>query len=131
MRPLGIPIVTLTMLIVGAAGEAAAGAREDCLSAVAAAVKTMTPPPSYTHRVRAEMRCRRYADRDAALAELVAPGPDRPRAVADPADSGACEDAVYARAAAIKARPRRVEAALQYCRSPADRARALAVLDTK
>lgn len=130
MRPLGIPIVTLTMLIISAAGEAAAGPREDCLSAVAAAVEAMSPPPSYTHRVRAEMRCRRYADRDAALAELVAPGPDRPRA-ADPADSGACEDAVYARAAAIKARPRRVEAALQHCRSPADRARALAVLDTK
>lgn len=125
MRFLGIPAAILAVGIVGAA---AAGPREDCLNAVAAAVKTMVPPPSYTHRVRAEMRCRRYADRDAALAELVAPGPDRPRA-ADPTDSGACEDAVYARAAAIKARPRRVEAALQHCRTPADRARALAVLD--
>jgi hypothetical protein len=127
MRSLGFLGVVLAM---GIAGTAAAGPREDCLSAVAAAVKTMVPPPSYTHRVRAEMRCRRYADRDAALAELVAPGPDRPRAD-DPADSGQCEEAVYARAAALKARPRRVEAALQHCRAPADRARALAVLDAQ
>lgn len=118
------------ILAIGIVGAAAAGPREDCLSAVEAAVKTMVPPPSYTHRVRAEMRCRRYADRDAALAELVVPGPDRPRAD-DPADSAMCEEAVYARAAAIKARPRRVEAALQHCRTPADRARALAVLDTQ
>jgi hypothetical protein len=118
------------ILAMGIVGAAAAGPREDCLSAVEAAVKTMVPPPSFTHRVRAEMQCRRYADRDAALAELVAPGPDRPR-TADPADIGQCEEAVYARAAAIKARPRRIEAALQHCRPPADRARALAVLEAQ